>query len=73
MEPLRRRLPAVLASALAASLLAACAGPQEASVGAQPADLPLVAAGCRWERVPGGWLALWAQACDLATGRCRRA
>ncbi|MFY7856738.1 MAG: hypothetical protein ACOVQT_11400 [Rubrivivax sp.] len=73
MEPLRRGPSAALAGlALAtAGLLAACAGPRDASVGAQPADVPLVAAGCRWERVSGGGLGLWAQACDLTTGRWR--
>jgi hypothetical protein len=67
VEPLRRRLPAMVACTLATGLLAGCAGPPDAA----PADVPLVAAGCRWEPVAGGGLALWTQACDLATGQWR--
>jgi hypothetical protein len=55
---------------LAALAAAGCAGrPGAAAVPPPAADL--VAPGCRWERVTGGGLGFWAQACDLATGRWR--
>ena len=63
---MRARLPALAATALAV----ACAH----AVNDQPPPVDrLVAEGCRWERVEGGGLSLWAQACDLATGRWRLA
>lgn len=73
MEPLRRQPPAALTCALAiAGVLVGCAGSPTSVGGAtQPADVPLVAADCRWERVSGGGLNLWAQACDLPSGRWR--
>lgn len=62
---------AALTTALAAALLAGCAGPTDRARVAPPPDTGLVAAGCVWERVSGGGLEVRAQACDLTTGRWR--
>ena len=62
---------AALATALAATLLAGCAGPTDRATVTPPPDAGLVAAGCRWEPVTGGGLEVRTQACDLTTGHWR--